>query len=95
MKHRLPKMKEMGLQASTTGDPGGRETGQNVTRHVLPDGRFAGAASKAKYTCPTCGTNAWAKPQTKLICGFCYEQNDGELTFLEPEISLDDDQEAA
>ncbi len=29
------------------------------------------AASKTKYTCPECATNAWAKPETKLICGEC------------------------
>lgn len=29
------------------------------------------AASKSKYTCPDCQTNAWAKPDTKLICGEC------------------------
>jgi hypothetical protein len=26
-------------------------------------------ASKTKYSCPTCGTNAWAKPGVKLYCG--------------------------
>src|SRR5215475_5793090 len=94
------KMKEIGLQPSTTGEPGGKEIGQSVTHYILPDGRFALAytelaasgfrlnwqsvpfngaerkkktASKTKYTCPMCGTNAWAKPQTKLICGACYE----------------------
>jgi predicted SprT family Zn-dependent metalloprotease len=29
------------------------------------------AASKTKYTCPDCGTNAWAKPETNLLCGDC------------------------
>ena len=29
------------------------------------------AASKTKYTCPGCGTNAWAKPGTPLMCGDC------------------------
>ena len=29
------------------------------------------AASKTKYTCPGCGVNAWAKPETRLICGDC------------------------
>lgn len=29
------------------------------------------AASKTKYTCIGCSTNAWAKPDTKLICGAC------------------------
>ncbi|MFG6107685.1 SprT-like domain-containing protein [Leptothoe sp. EHU-05/26/07-4] len=28
-------------------------------------------ASKTKYSCPQCGTNAWAKPKTRLICGDC------------------------
>ena len=31
------------------------------------------AASKTKYTCPTCGQNAWAKPEANLICGDCRE----------------------
>ena len=31
------------------------------------------AASKTKYTCPGCGTNAWAKPGTNLVCGDCNE----------------------
>lgn len=32
------------------------------------------AASKTRYTCPQCHANAWAKPQTKLICGECHER---------------------
>ncbi len=32
------------------------------------------AASKTKYTCPTCHANAWAKPKTALICGDCHER---------------------
>ena len=31
------------------------------------------AASKTKYTCPACAANAWAKPETRLICGDCAE----------------------
>jgi len=27
--------------------------------------------SKVKYTCHACKVNAWAKPETKLICGEC------------------------
>lgn len=27
--------------------------------------------SKTKYSCTSCGQNAWAKPAAKLICGFC------------------------
>jgi hypothetical protein len=29
--------------------------------------------SRAKYTCPDCGQNAWAKPGASLICGDCEE----------------------
>lgn len=31
------------------------------------------AASKTKYTCPGCDTNAWAKPETRLICAECFD----------------------
>jgi predicted SprT family Zn-dependent metalloprotease len=31
-------------------------------------------ASKTRYTCPGCGQNAWAKPETHLICGECEER---------------------
>jgi predicted SprT family Zn-dependent metalloprotease len=29
-------------------------------------------ASKTKYTCPSCGLNAWAKPEAPLVCGECH-----------------------
>ncbi len=29
------------------------------------------AASKTRYTCGACGANAWAKPDTALLCGTC------------------------
>jgi predicted SprT family Zn-dependent metalloprotease len=35
-------------------------------------------ASKTKYTCPQCGVNAWAKPQTSLVCGNCREPMEAE-----------------
>jgi hypothetical protein len=117
------KMKKIGLQPTTTGEPGGKETGQSVTHYVIPGGAYARAyakladagfrlnwqsawfdggvsrkkktASKTKYTCPTCGTNAWAKPQAKLICGGCYEEDAGEITLLEPEARAEEQQEAA
>jgi protein-arginine kinase activator protein McsA len=53
------------------------------------------AASKTKYTCPTCGTNAWAKPNTALICGACYEEDDEEITVMIPETAPDEQPEAA
>lgn len=36
------------------------------------------AASKTKYTCPSCELNAWAKPDVRLICGDCGEQMQAE-----------------
>jgi ribosomal protein S27AE len=116
-------MKEIGLQPTTTGEPGGKETGQSVTHYIIPGGAYAQAfaklaatgfrlnwqsawfdggesrkkkaASKTKYTCPTCGANAWAKPETRLICGACYEEDDGEMTIMTAEPALDEQQEAA
>ena len=115
------KMKAVGLYPSTTGEPGGKETGQSVTHYIIEGGSYDQAyakfaatgfqlswqsqpfgierkkktASKTKYTCGTCGTNAWAKPDTSLICGACYaEDEDGEVTIMQPE-EQNEDQEAA
>jgi hypothetical protein len=27
--------------------------------------------TRAKFTCPDCGANAWGKPELRLICGVC------------------------
>lgn len=43
------------------------------------------AASKTKYTCPSCELNAWAKPDVRLICSDC-----GELLQAEPLTGEDD-----
>jgi DNA gyrase inhibitor GyrI len=43
-------MKEIGLQPTTTGEPGGKETGQSVTHYILPGGRYAKAYAKLKAT---------------------------------------------
>jgi hypothetical protein len=40
------KMREIGLQPSSTGEPGGMETGQSVSHYILPDGRYAKAYAK-------------------------------------------------
>ena len=40
-------------------------------------------ASKTKFSCLSCGQNAWAKPEAKLMCGDCEEM-------MEPEILKDD-----
>jgi len=94
------KMKSIGLVPSSTGAPGGKETGQKVSHYIAQGGPFAAAcaelagqgvavsyvdlwgdedektrrkkaASKTKYTCPSCGLNAWAKPEVVLVCGEC------------------------
>ena len=33
--------------------------------------RKAKSASKTRYTCPSCGLHAWAKPGARLMCGEC------------------------
>ena len=30
-------------------------------------------SSKTKYTCPQCSANAWAKPDSNLVCGDCMQ----------------------
>ena len=42
------KMKEIGLQPSTTGAPGGKETGQSVTHYIVEGGAYAKAYGKLK-----------------------------------------------
>lgn len=43
--------------------------------------------SKVKFTCATCGCNAWGKPTLSLMCGDCEEQ-------MEPAELLDGDDES-
>ena len=42
------KMKEIGLQPTDTGQPGGKETGQKVTHYIIPGGAYAKAYAKLK-----------------------------------------------
>jgi len=44
------KMKEIGLQPSTTGEPGGHQTGQSVTHYILSGGAYAKAYAKLRAT---------------------------------------------
>jgi hypothetical protein len=39
---------EIGLQPSTTGAPGGKETGQSVTHYIVDGGPYARAYAKLK-----------------------------------------------
>jgi predicted SprT family Zn-dependent metalloprotease len=43
------------------------------------------AMTRAKYSCPGCGLNAWAKPGALLICGECYDDGEGEICIMEAE----------
>ncbi|NGZ96229.1 MAG: sprT domain-containing protein [Nitrospira sp. WS110] len=42
------KMKEIGLQPTDTGKPGGKETGQSMAHYIIPDGRYAKAYAQLK-----------------------------------------------
>jgi hypothetical protein len=44
------KMKEVGLQPSTTGQPGGKETGQTMSHYIIKGGPFAKAFAKLAAT---------------------------------------------
>jgi predicted SprT family Zn-dependent metalloprotease len=44
------KMKAVGLQPSSTGMVGGKETGQRVSHYIIPGGRFAGAFAALQMT---------------------------------------------
>jgi SprT-like family len=100
------KMREIGLQPSSTGEEGGAETGQSVSHYILPEGGFAKAyatlaatgfqlhwqsapasarakkPNKMKFTCPGCGQNAWAKPGARLICGECFNDGKGSISYM-------------
>ena len=78
------KMKEIGLQPTDTGDPGGKETGQRVTHYIIPDGRYAKAYAQLKtrglrlqWQSVTAGdeqAKAKKASKTKFTCPEC-EQN--------------------
>jgi hypothetical protein len=90
------KMKSIGLQPSSTGVVGGKETGQAITHYIVPGGPFTrayaklaatgwklnlqsaahsgengGRNSKTKFTCSSCGQNAWGKPDLAILCKPC------------------------
>lgn len=45
---------------------------------LAPERQESKARSKTKFTCPSCGQNAWAKPDAALVCGDCGEPLEGE-----------------
>jgi SprT-like family len=78
------KMKEIGLHPSTTGQPGGKETGQSVSHYIVPGRPYAAAYAKLKktgfelrWTSRTNGDpdrKAKTASKTKFTCPEC-EQN--------------------
>jgi ribosomal protein S27AE len=40
-----------------------------------PAAAEAKKSTRAKFTCAACGQNAWAKPDARLLCGICHEEN--------------------
>jgi hypothetical protein len=77
------KMKEIGLQHSPTGEPGGKESDQSVTNYIIPGGAYATAFAKLQATgfqlhweSAHEGRDAKAKKasRTKFPCPGC-EQN--------------------
>lgn len=100
-----PGGKDVGQQMTHYVEPGGRFerscaalTGSGF---VLPYVELWGegdatrkakkAASKTKYTCPDCAANAWAKPETSLVCGTCYKLDDTQPVFMRAEPGNEDD----
>jgi hypothetical protein len=57
--------------------------GFRLNWQARPVAAEAKKSTRAKFTCAACGQNAWAKPDARLICGICYEEND-ELSPMEP-----------
>ena len=98
------KMKSIGLQPSSTGMVGGKETGQKMMDYIIPDGPFTqtyaklattgwklnlqsahrpgakgGTNSKTKFTCSSCGQNAWGKLDLAILCMNCFAEQHPEI----------------
>jgi hypothetical protein len=77
------KMKAIGLQPSSTGAPGGSETGQRMSSYIIPGGSFAkayaGLAATGWHLDLQSAHQAGAKgrkdsSKTKFSCSMCHEQ---------------------
>jgi hypothetical protein len=88
------KMKDIGLYPTSTGAPGGKETGQSVTHYIVSEGRYALSFSKLqangfqlRWQSVAPGANAQAKAKkaskTKYTCPSC-DQN----AWAKPDASL-------
>jgi hypothetical protein len=86
------KMKEIGLQPTDTGAPGGKETGQSVTHCILAGGAYAKAYAKLRtrgfqlrWQSLSAGPQAKAKraSKTKFTCPDC-----GQNAWAKPDALL-------
>jgi hypothetical protein len=76
-------MREIGLMPSSTGAPGGKETGYTVSHYIIEGGRFDTAFAEFERTGQTIGWGdtaargkAVAEPKrTKLVCPACRKIN--------------------
>jgi hypothetical protein len=85
-------MKENGLQPSSTGMVGGKETGQKVSDYIIPDGRFARAFAKLASTgwklnlqsAAHSGKPASPNSKQKFTCPGC-----GQNAWGKPDLAID------
>jgi hypothetical protein len=77
------KMKELGLQPSSTGAPGGKETGQRMSHYILPGGAYARAFAELKATGWRLNLESAPRPggqgkkdksKTTFVCPKCGQQ---------------------
>jgi ribosomal protein L37E len=86
------KMEEVGLMPSTTGEPGGKRTGQRVTHYIVAGGPYASAYARLKQlgyqlgwqSAPN-GTQSTAKraSKTKFSCAVC-----GQNAWAKPDAAI-------
>jgi predicted SprT family Zn-dependent metalloprotease len=86
------KMREIGLQPSSTGEPGGMETGQKVSHYIIPGARYAQAYAKLAtrgfqlhwQSAPERGVDRAKKAsKTKYTCPDC-----GQNAWAKPDARL-------
>jgi predicted SprT family Zn-dependent metalloprotease len=73
------KMKSLGLQPSSTGAPGGKETGASISHYIIPDGAFQKAFEKlatvgwklSLQSAHQAGAKGGKNSKTKFTCPEC------------------------
>ena len=74
VKHVQEQLAEQGLQVATSEAPV-----ESIAPHADPETPTVFSPPeprrdpKARLVCPTCEARAWAKPETALMCGTCFE----------------------